>query len=251
MKSYKRNITTASLCSASSKRSRRNIISQVTLTSKQKPSNVSNNIKKKTAIGNNKYKLIFCHGCNNEFKFYQNINLFMIQHVHKNKTCLKVYPKCVCDKVFYNIKRLKAHQSRKSKNCACYQKFCTDLTNTKFNSSEVTIQQVRKPSQIPSDTSQHDFEKSLPIQDDLMIAKKNVLHSQFQLTLKFQNMNIHNINNTKLAQFKGFASMDTKKIDVKKNIIYDGIYCQPTNMDHILPNKRDVICEQVIDYRDF
>ena len=34
MKSYKRNITTASLRSASSKRSRRNIISQVTHTSK-------------------------------------------------------------------------------------------------------------------------------------------------------------------------------------------------------------------------
>ena len=43
-----------------------------------------------------------------------------------------------------------------------------------------------------------------------MIAKKNILHSQFQSTLKFQNMNIHNINNTKLAQFKGFVSMNTK-----------------------------------------
>ena len=147
-------------------------------------------------------------------------------------------------KVFYDIKHLKAYQSRKNKNTSCYQKFITDLTNTKFNSSEVTILQVRKPSTIPSDFSHYDFEKSLPILDDLMIAKKNVLHSQFQSTLKFQNMNIHNINNTKLAQFKGFASMDTKKIDMKKKVIYNGIYCQPTNMDPILlPNKTDVIYE--------
>ena len=51
------------------------------------------------------------------------------------------------------MKRLKAHQSRKSKNSACYEQLLTNLTNTKFNSSEVTIQQVRKPSKIPLDTS--------------------------------------------------------------------------------------------------
>ena len=105
---------------------------------------------------------------------------------------------------------------------------------------------------MPSDTSSHDFKQCLPIQDDLMIAKKNMHHSKIQCTLKFQNMNIHNINNTKLAQFKGYASMDTKLLDMKKNIIYDGIYCQPTNMNHILlPNKRDVVCKQVIDYGNF
>ena len=91
MKSYKHNITTASLRSASLKKSRRNIISQVTHTSKDKPSYVFNNNNKKRPIGNNKYKLIFCYGCNNEFKFYQNMNLFIIKYVHKNKTCLKVY----------------------------------------------------------------------------------------------------------------------------------------------------------------
>ena len=100
MKSYKCNITTASLCSASSKRSRRNIISQVTHTSKDKSSNIFNNNKQKKTIGNNKYKPIICHGCNNAFKFYKNISLFMNQHVHKNETCHQVYPQCVCDKVF-------------------------------------------------------------------------------------------------------------------------------------------------------
>ena len=84
-----------------------------------------------------------------------------------------------------------------------------------------------------------------------MIAKKNVLHSQFQSTLKFQNMNIYNINNTKLDQFKGYVSMDTKKLDRKKNVIYDGIYYQATNMDPISPIKRDFLFEQVIDYGDF
>ena len=105
---------------------------------------------------------------------------------------------------------------------------------------------------MPSDTSSHDFKQCLPIQDDLMIAKKNLLHSKIQSTLKFQNMNIHNINNTKLAQFKGYASMDTKLLDMKKNIIYYGIYCQPTNMNnHVLLKKNNDICEQVIDYGDF
>lgn len=34
--------------------------------------------------------------------------------------------------------------------------------------------------------------------------------------------------------------MDTKKLDIKKIVIYDTIYCKPTNnMDHILlPNKK-------------
>ena len=113
MKSYKHNITTASLCSTSSKRSRRNIISQVTHSSKEKSSNVFKNNKKKNTIGNYKYKPIFCHGCNNAFTFYKNISLFMTQHVHKNEMCQKVYPKCVCDKVFYDLKCLKSHQSRK------------------------------------------------------------------------------------------------------------------------------------------
>ena len=58
-----------------------------------------------------------------------------------------------------------------------------------------------------------------------MIDKKNILHYRFQSTLKFQNINIHNINNTKLAQFKGYASMDTKNLDMKKSVIYNGIYC--------------------------
>ena len=120
MKSYKCNITTASLRSASSKRSRRNIISQVTHISKDKSSNIFNNNKKKNPIGNNKHKLIFCYSCNNSFVFFQNINLFMNQHVHKNEIYIKVYPKCVCNKLFYNMKRLKAHQSRKSKNSAYY-----------------------------------------------------------------------------------------------------------------------------------
>ena len=84
MKSYKRNITTAS-----SKRSRRNIIPQVTHKSKDKSSNVFNNNKQKNTIGNNKYKSILCHGCNNELKFYKNISLFMNKHVHKTKHVAK------------------------------------------------------------------------------------------------------------------------------------------------------------------
>ena len=37
--------------------------------------------------------------------------------------------------------------------------------------------------------------------------------------------------------------MDTKKLDIKKIIIHDGIYCQPTNMNQILlPNEKEVIC---------
>ena len=38
-------------------------------------------------------------------------------------------------------------------------------------------------------------------------------------------MNIHNIKNSKLEQFKEYISMDTKKLNIKKRIIYNGIYC--------------------------
>ena len=65
-------------------------------------------------------------------------------------------------------------------------------------------------------------------------------------------MNIHNVNNSKLYQFKGYVSIDTKKIDIKKSIIHDGISSQPTNTNQILlPKEKEVICEQVIDYRDY
>ena len=58
-----------------------------------------------------------------------------------------------------------------------------------------------------------------------MIAKKNIYHSEFQSTLKFQHMNIHNINNSKLDQFKGYVSIYNKKLNMKKSIIHNGIYC--------------------------
>ena len=108
-----------------------------------------------------------------------------MQHVHKNEKCIKVYLKCICNKVFYDINCLKSHQCSKGRNSSWYQKFLTKSTNTKFNSSEVTIQPVRKTSKIPLNASLHDFQQSLPIQDNLMIAKKNVHHTKFQSTLKF------------------------------------------------------------------
>ena len=65
-------------------------------------------------------------------------------------------------------------------------------------------------------------------------------------------MNIHNINNSKLDQFKGYVLIDTKKLDMKKSIIRDGIYYQPTNTNHILlPKEKEVIYEKVIYYRDY
>ena len=85
-----------------------------------------------------------------------------------------------------------------------------------------------------------------------MIAKKNIYDSKNLSTLEFQNMNIHNINNTKFAQFEGYAFQDTKNIDMKKKVIYDGIYCQPTNMNNnLLPKNNNDICEQVIDFGEF
>ena len=50
-----------------------------------------------------------------------------------------------------------------------------------------------------------------------MIAKKNIYDSKNLSTLNFQNMNIHNINNTKLAQFKEYPFMGIKKLDIKKS----------------------------------
>ena len=65
-------------------------------------------------------------------------------------------------------------------------------------------------------------------------------------------MDIHNINNSKLDEFKGYVSIDTKKLDIKKSLIHNRIYFQPTNINQILlKNDKEVICEQVIDYRDY
>ena len=58
-----------------------------------------------------------------------------------------------------------------------------------------------------------------------MISKKNVYHSEFQSTLKFQYMNIHNIKNSKLDQFKGYVLIHTKKLNMKKSIIDYRSYC--------------------------
>ena len=153
MKRKKTNITTASLRSASSKRSRRivtttnNDKSNIALSSISSKNQKSRNPKSsntKKVIGSANIRAYFCHGCNKEFRIYSSIQMFINKHLIGNENCVKVFPQCVCKKVFYDKKGLKAHQSRKNSNSECFRQYTHELTNTRFNSSDVAIQTIMK-----------------------------------------------------------------------------------------------------------
>ena len=116
MKRKKPNITTASLRSASSSKRSRRVTStknhlQITNTSNSYYSfalggrtNNANKSIEKTPVGSASKKAYFCHGCNKEFRLYSSVQMFINKHVNGNKKCLKVYPKCICGKIFYDKK---------------------------------------------------------------------------------------------------------------------------------------------------
>ena len=159
MNKKRTNITTASLRSASSKRSRRNTTnanntqSITTSTSHKQHTRRDHNSQKnnKKPIGSASEKAFFCKGCNKEFRLYSTVQMFINRHLDRNEKCLKFFPQCICKKIFYDTKRLRAHQSRKNKNSECYKQLSQELTDSKFNSSEVIIQPARKSSHVPSD----------------------------------------------------------------------------------------------------
>ena len=250
MKRKKTNITTVSLRSASSKRSRRN-----KSTANKNTTNISQSTKaqknsSKKPIGSASHHAYFCHGCNKEFRLYSTVQMFINKHLIGNEKCLKVFPRCVCNKVFYDKKRLKAHQSRKNKNSDCFKQYSHELTDTKFNSSEVAIQPIRKTSHVPTEIPSN-LNPLISVQENLMICKKQPINNKFESTIKFQNMSIHNRKNMVPSHFQGHATVDPKSLLSKQNVIYHGIYCQPTADDKIESKKGSKIYEQIIDYGDF
>ena len=121
-KKHQINISTASLRSSSSRRSRR---STTNPSSNPKPSsksihkrqsNLKHSIKKGRIIGKSSKKSFHCNGCNNTFNIYPSTNAFLNLHVKSNDHCPTAYPKCfACGKLFFEEKHLISHQSKSSK----------------------------------------------------------------------------------------------------------------------------------------
>ena len=258
MNKKRTNITTASLRSASSKRSRRNTTnanntqSITTSTSHKQHTRRDHNSQKnnKKPIGSASEKAFFCKGCNKEFRLYSTVQMFINRHLDRNEKCLKFFPQCICKKIFYDRKRLRAHQSRKNKNSECYKQLSQVLTDSKFNSSEVIIQPARKSSHVPSDIPSN-LNSLLSSQDNLMISKKQTPNKKFESTIMFQNSNIHNASTKIPSQFQGHAVVDPKSLLSKQNVIYQNIYCQTIKENDALSSQEKHSHEQIIDYGDF
>ena len=265
MKRKKPNITTASLRSASSSKRSRRVTStknhlQITNTSNSYYSfalggrtNNANKSIEKTPVGSASKKAYFCHGCNKEFRLYSSVQMFINKHVNGNKKCLKVYPKCICGKIFYDKKKLKAHQSRKSKDSDCFKEFSCERTDTKFNSTEVAIQPIRKQTTLATEIPTN-LDPLISIQKDIMISKKHsASQSNYHSTIKFQNINIHNCKNSIPTNFSGHVTMNPKSLELKKSVIFDGIYSRSTlfkDKNSYNSTKTDQV-QQIVDFGDF
>ena len=240
MKRKKTNITTALLRSASSKRSRRKpSLFSMTHDHKENSNHISSTNAfttdllqrhpTKNKVGSASKRAYFCHGCNKEFCIYSSIQMFINKHLIGNQKCMQVFPKCICQKIFYDKKRLKAHQSQKPKNTDCYKEYSHEITDTKFNTSKVAIPPQKKSSISPIDVP-NNLAALQSLQDNLMITKKHSsTQANFQSTIKFHNMSIHNVKTSLPSNFSGHVTMDPKSLLLKKNVVFDGIYCQPTN----------------------
>ena len=66
-----------------------------------------------------------------------------------------------------------------------------------------------------------------------MYSKKHTDYSSFQDTVKFQNINIHNLKTKVPIQFHGHATMDPTNLKLKQDIVFNEIYCQPATNDDI------------------
>ena len=113
------NITSSSLRSSSSRRSRKktNFAVSYPVSQHQKQQSSTNSNKNNTTnsriIGNSSKKSFFCKGCNNTFNIYSSVNTFLNRHVKSNDKCPLAYPKCsACGKIFYEDKHLLSHKSK-------------------------------------------------------------------------------------------------------------------------------------------
>ena len=239
MKRKNTNITTASLRSSSSKnRSKRRANTLISNNLASSRSNLNSNnqtthkvttktARKSTTIGSSSKQTFTCLGCKNEFKIYLNVSDFMKKHPKSNDRCHKAFPKCVCGKIFYDKTHLKSHQSRSSKTKECWKQYQREITDTKFNSSEVIIQPIKSKSKLLTDDQNPDQNPMLSSKKELMLSKQPDDFSTFLSTVKFQNMNIHKAKITIPSKFEGIATADPKSLMLKQHVIHHGIYCQP------------------------
>ena len=225
------NISTSSFRSSSSRRSRRktnnsNSNSNSNSTSNQSSIkiNASNNGR---IIGNSSKKSFHCKGCNNTFKLYSSVTMFINQHVKSNEKCPQAFPKCLaCGKIFYEESYLLTHTSRSGKNSKCYSQYIQHKVNTKYSSSEVKIPAINKNTYLPSHIPEH-LNPLYSIEKNMMVSKINSDYTSFHDTVKFQNMNIHNFKNDMPSNFQGHASIDPKSLALRKDVASSGIYCKP------------------------
>ena len=177
--------------------------------------------------------------------------MFINKHLIGNDKCIKFFPQCVCKKIFYDKKTLKAHQSRKNPNSECYKQYTREMSDSRFNSSEVAIQPIKKLSNVPSKMPSN-LNSLVSVQENLMISKKQCFNNQFQSTIKFQHSNIHNMKNIiPPSQFIGHATIDPKSLSLKQNIVNQKIYCQPTNEEIKIKSNQKGSCQQIIDFGEF
>ena len=200
MKRKNNNITTASLRSFSSRNRTRkknpsisnNVATNKTYSSsKQKSTTTANKYAKKATIGSASKQTFTCMGCKNIFRIYLNVSDFMKKHPKSNDKCHKAFPKCVCGKIFYDEKHLKSHQSRSSKTKECWKQYQREITNTKFNSSEVIIQPINSKCKLLTDDPNIEQNPIISTKKDLMISKQPANLSSFLPTVKSVSKHEH------------------------------------------------------------
>ena len=150
-------------------------------------------------------------------------------------------------------KNLKSHQSRSSKTKECWKQYQREITNTKFNSSEVAIQPIKNIPDVPSEVENIELNPIISNKKELMISKQSTNFSRFLTTVKFQNMNIHNSKTVIPSKFDGIATIDPNSLLLKQNVNKHGIYCQPIS-NHIDTSKtlsENANRTQIVDFGDF
>ena len=117
------------------------------------------------------------------------------------------------------------------KRLLCYTEHIKNKVNDKYSSTDVKILPIKKPSNTPIDVPT--YLKPLALNEmDIMYSKKHTDYVTFQDTVKFQNIDIHNIKSNIPIQFQGHVTMDPKKLKLKHDVISNGSYCQPKLNDN-------------------
>ena len=186
----------------------------------QEESSLKNKQKSKT-IGSTSNMEIYCRGCNNVFKIYQDIKTFITLHVKSNDICKSVHPKCVhpCNKIFYDESNLRSHQARCGKSSNCYKDFLKYKAMTEYSSSQVQIPKIQINNETNNNVPSH-LKNYDEYNKKLMLSKHHNDYSSFLSPITFMNKNIHHSKPlSKLEPFKGHALMDPNKLKMKNSVL--------------------------------